>query len=117
MLEYIHDSVISTDKDGIITHWNKGSQTLFGYTEDAIIGKSIDTVYDLQNEYTFEEIFFLLNTQGNLDIEAYMLQKNSNRIICDISLSISRDEHNIVDGYIGYIRDITAHKKTQELLK
>jgi len=117
VLEYIHDSVVSTDKDGLITNWNKGSATLFGYTEADIIGKSIVTIYDTDNKYTFEELFCLLNKQGSLEIEAYMRKKNALRIICDISLSVSRDEYNNIDGYIGYLQDITAQKKTEELLK
>lgn len=117
VLEYIHDSVISTDKNGLITNWNKGSTTLFEYSEEEIVGKSIAEIYDTDNKYTFEELFIILNTQGNLDIEAYMLKQNSPRIICDLSLSVSRDENDSVDGYIGYIQDITAQKKTEELLK
>jgi diguanylate cyclase (GGDEF)-like protein/PAS domain S-box-containing protein len=117
VLEYIHDSVISTDKNGLITNWNKGSTTLFEYSEEEIVGKSIAEIYDTDNKYTFEELFIILNTQGNLDIEAYMLKQNSPKIICDLSLSVSRDENDSVDGYIGYIQDITVQKKTEELLK
>ncbi|MDQ7042228.1 MAG: EAL domain-containing protein [Sulfurimonas sp.] len=117
ILEYIHDSVVSTDKNGIITYWNKGSTTLFGYEKEDVIGKSIALIYGKENKYTFEELLILLNNQGRLDIEANMIKENSHRIICDISLSISKDEYGIADGYIGYIQNITAQKKTQELLK
>ncbi|MDF1876610.1 EAL domain-containing protein [Sulfurimonas sp. SAG-AH-194-L11] len=117
VLEYIHDSVISTDKYGHITNWNKGSTTLFGYSSEEIVGKSIAEIYHMDNEYTFKELFIILNNQGNLDIEAYMLKKSSHKITCNLSLSVSRDENGEVDGYIGYIQDITAQKKTKELLK
>ncbi len=117
VLEYIHDSVISTDKNGLITHWNRGSTTLFGYKKEEIVGQRISQIYDADNEYTLEELFLLLNNQGNLDIEAFMLKKNSEKIICDISLSVSRDDNDNIDGYIGYIQDITVQKETQRLLK
>ena len=117
VLEYIHDSVISTDKNGLITNWNKGSTTLFKYTQEEIIGKSIATIYSHDNEYTFEELFFLLNNQEKLDIEAYMQKKDTLKILCDISLSVSKDETGNIDGYIGYIQDITAQKKTEKLLQ
>ena len=117
VLEYIHDSVISTDKDGLITNWNRGSATLFNYTKEEIVGKSITTIYSDDNEYTFEELFFLLNNQESLDIEASMVKKDKHTILCDISLSVSKDEAGNIDGYIGYLRDITAEKKTQMLLQ
>jgi len=117
VLEYIHDSVISTDKYGYITNWNKGSTTLFNYAQEEIVGKSITIIYSDDNEYTFEELSFLLNNQENLDIEAYMQKKDKHKILCDISLSVSKDETGNIDGYIGYIQDITAQKKTEKLLQ
>ena len=117
VLEYIHDSVISTDKNGLITNWNKGSTTLFNYAQEEILGKSIATIYSDNNEYTFEELFFLLNNQEKLDIEAYMQKKDTLKILCDISLSVSKDEAGNIDGYIGYIQVITAQKKTEKLLQ
>ena len=117
ILEFIHDSIIATDTEGNITNWNRGSSSLFGYTEEEMIGKNISTTYDKNNEYTLEELFTLLNIQGSLEIEAFMSPKNGNPIICDISLSIAKDDHGNVDGYVGYIQDITAQKKTKYLLE
>ncbi len=117
ILEFIHDSIIATDIEGNITNWNKGSSSLFGYTKEEMLGKNILSTYDEDNEYTLEELFTLLNIQGNLDIEAYMTPKNAKRIICDISLSIAKDDYGNVDGYVGYIQDITAQKKTKYLLE
>ena len=116
ILEYIHDSVIATDKEGKIISWNKGSTSLFGYTQEEMLGKHILETYDKNNVYQIEELFSLLNVQGSLDLEAYMLKKDKTRLICDISLSVSRDENEEIDGYAGYIQDITVQKKTQKLL-
>ena len=116
VLECIHDSVISTDLKGNITSWNKGSTLLFGYVYKQVIGKSILELYDENNNHTLLELFSLLNTEDNLTIEAYMLKEDQTRIICDISLSVSRDENEKIDGYVGYIQDITTQKKTQTLL-
>ena len=116
ILEYIHDSVIATDKTGKIISWNRGSLALFGYTQEEMLGRNILETYAKDNLYSPQELFTLLNVQGNLDLEAFMQKKDGGRLICDISLSISKDEHGLVDGYVGYIQDITAQKKTQELL-
>ena len=116
ILEYIHDSVIATDKQGKIISWNRGSLALFGYTQEEMLGRNILETYTKDNTYTPEEIFTLLNEQGNLDLEALMCKKDGAKLTCDISLSVSKDEHGIVDGYVGYIQDITTQKKTQQLL-
>ncbi len=116
ILEYIHDSVISTDVYGKITSWNRGSTSLFQYVSKDMIGKSILDIYDNENRYALEELFHIIQTKGSVDIEAYMLRKDKTKVICDISLSILEDEDGNCDGYIGYIQDITEKKGIQEQL-
>jgi len=117
ILNYIHDSVISTDINGKITSWNRGSKLLFGYTQEEMLGQAIQKTYDKDNNYTIKELFSILQEQKNLEIEAYMFKKDQTRIICDISLSTSKDETGKTDGYIGYLQDITLQKQTQLLLE
>ncbi|MCD4668039.1 MAG: PAS domain-containing protein, partial [Sulfurimonas sp.] len=45
IIEQIHDSVTSTDLDGVITSWNNGAELLLGYTEDEAIGQNIAMLY------------------------------------------------------------------------
>ncbi len=117
ILDYIHDSIIATDTEGNITSWNRGSVNLFGYLAQEMMGKHILTTYDKKNSYAIKELFSILNVQESLNIEAYMLKKDSHRVLCDISLSVSKDEDGTIDGYVGYIQDITTQKKIEELLK
>ena len=117
ILEYIHDSVISTDTQGKITSWNRGSTSLFSYTPQEMIGRSILDIYDDGNRYALQELFSIIGTKCSVDIEAYMLKKDQTKVICDISLSILKDEHGKCDGYIGYIQDITEKKEIQKELE
>ncbi|WP_457747976.1 sensor domain-containing protein [Sulfurimonas sp.] len=117
ILEHIHDSVVSVDNYGNIKTWNKGSENLFGYEASEIIGKSILNIYAQDNLEPLAILFSTLNEYGNIEIEATMLKKDSTQIICDISLSVLRDEFGIIDGYVGYIQDITQQKETQTLLE
>jgi PAS domain S-box-containing protein len=43
--DHVYDSVIITDKDGIITDWNKASEELFGHSESDAIGQPISIVH------------------------------------------------------------------------
>ncbi len=117
ILDYIHDSIIATDTEGSIVSWNRGSVNLFGYTAKEMLGKHILNTYDKENEYTLQELFSSLDTKKSLEIEAYMLKKDGDRVICDISLSISKDENGEIDGYVGYIQDISKQKEIQLLLE
>ena len=39
VVESSHDAIIGRTLDGIITHWNKGAQRIYGYSSAEIIGK------------------------------------------------------------------------------
>jgi len=117
ILEHIHDSVIAVDNYGKIKTWNRGSVNLFGYESSEIMGQSILKIYAEDNLEPLDILFSTLNEFGNLDIEANMIKKDGSKIICDISLSVLRDEFGVIDGYVGYIQDITQQKETQALLE
>ncbi|MFT7860668.1 MAG: EAL domain-containing protein [Sulfurimonas sp.] len=116
ILENIHDSVISTDIIGTITTWNKGSENLFGYTANEAIGQNIHMIYSTNNELSLIECFENVNHKKNLNKEFRLLKSDGSEIICDVSLSSSKDESDNTIGYIGYIQDITKQKETQQML-
>jgi len=116
ILTHIHDSVVSTDLNGKITSWNNGSYVLFGYKEEEMLGKSILNIYHRDNEKKLNDIFEVLNENSKLDIIAFMQTKDSQKIVCDISLSLLTDNDGNPDGYAGYIQDITKQKEIQDLL-
>jgi len=117
ILNDIHDSVISTNIQGKIMSWNRGSFLLFGYTEEEMLDTSIKKLYAQENEYKLETLFSLLHEKNNIEVEAFMLTKDQTQITCDISLSTSRNEYGEVYGYVGYIQDITRQKQIQHLLE
>ena len=117
ILNDIHDSVISTDMDGKINSWNRGSRLLFGYKDREVLGENIEKIYAKDNNIKLKKLFSLLNNYGNLTIEAYMYKKDGSKITCDISLSVSKNDADEIDGYVGYVQDITAQKQTQLLLQ
>ena len=43
--DHVSDSIIITDKDGIITDWNKASEELFGHSKASAIGQPISLVH------------------------------------------------------------------------
>ena len=117
VLENIHDAVITTDICGNITTWNKGSERLLDYTQDEVLGRSISLIFSKNNELSLSECFENINNGINLNTELYLVKKDGSEVICDVSLSASKDDFDAINGYIGYIQDITKQKQTQRLLE
>jgi PAS domain S-box-containing protein len=38
------DAIIANDLDGLVRSWNKGAETIFGFTADEIIGRPINKI-------------------------------------------------------------------------
>ena len=44
LAETANDAIINVDRDGQIVFWNRASETIFGYSAEEMIGKSLDMV-------------------------------------------------------------------------
>ena len=117
ILQYIHDSIISTDIYSNIRTWNNGSENLFSYTKEEVLGKSIRMLYSEKNENSLDELLSILNIKNNFSTEVIMRKKDGSEIICDVSFSLLRNDIGEVTGYIGYLQDITQQKETEKLLE
>ena len=117
ILDHIHDSIISTDLEGTILSYNKGSEKLLGYTKKETIGTNILDIYCLDNNSNLQDLVIVLQAQDEFDMEAYLKTKDGKRIICDIYLSAIKDENGIIQGMVGYSLDITDKKEAQKLIE
>lgn len=118
IIDQIHDSVISTDLDGLITSWNKGSERLFGYTDKEILGKHVASVYP-ESEHTRLENKIIpdLVQKGAYDIEVQLLHKSGDVFFAHVSLSMIYDDEGNAVGMIGYTININERKLAEISLK
>jgi len=111
IIDQIHDSVISTNLNGVITSWNKGSEKLLQYKCSEILGKSIATIYpDEDRRFLQKEIIDALKKKGELEREVRLQRKSGEIFFAHLSLSILYDELGNANGMIGYSVDINDSK-------
>jgi len=117
IINQIHDSVVSTDLNGIVTSWNKGAENLFGYSENEAIGKPISFVYpEEEQEYLRDQVITPLKEKGAHETEVTMRRKGGGDFQAILSLSMLHNEDGSPQGMIGYSLDITARKKAEAAL-
>jgi PAS domain S-box-containing protein len=117
IIDQIHDSVVSTDLDGIVTSWNKGAEDLFGYSSKEAIGKPISFVYpEEQLENLQKHVIDPLKKKGAHETEVIMRRKDGDDFQAILSMSMLYDEEGIAEGMIGYSLDITDRKKAEAAL-
>jgi len=116
ILEQVHDSIISTDLEGKIISWNRGSELLLNYEAKEVIGTSITDIYYEADFPTFEKIVQILKVKSLHHSSARLIKKSNDIIFADVSLSLLTDKNGKDIGIIGYSQDITQQKQAQEKL-
>ncbi len=118
IIQQVNDSVISTDLQGNITSFNRGSELMLGYTEKEVLGKNMSIIHreeDVQQHIALAEELLKV---GSSSTDAYLVSKSKELVEVTISLSVLKDENEIPIGLIGISKDISQRKKAEkELLK
>ncbi len=111
------DAIISASLDGLVTSWNAGATSMFGYTDNEMIGCRLDILLppDLDNE----ESAILEKIQNGKRLEHYETKRcRKDGQLIDVSVTISpiRDNNGKMVGASKIARDITERKKNEEQL-
>ncbi len=117
IIEQTHDSVISTDLNGIILTWNNASVTLLGYTDQEAIGQHVSILYREEDIKELNNSINILLKTGEYNADLYLVKKSKEIMPVSLSLSLLKDEHGIPISMVGYSQDITIRKKAEEELK
>lgn len=114
------DAVIITDGDGIITSWDKKSESLFGWKEHEVLGLNIsETIMPHRyiESYLSGIKYFSKIIEGPIfkkSLETTVLNKNG--IEFYVSVNISASLINEKRCFIGFLRDVSERKKAEQLL-
>ena len=109
------DAIISKTLDGHITSWNSGAQSIFGYTEQEMLGKSMLLLFP--PERIHEETYILQQMMSGAKVdhfETVRLHKNGNRIDVSVTISPIRDLKGVIIGASKIARDITQKLRLEE---
>lgn len=106
------DAIISKTLNGIVTSWNRGAETIFGYSAAEMIGNSILAI--IPTELLNEEFLIMSKIKRGQYIEHYeteRVRKDGQRINISLSVSPVLDNNGNVVGASKIGRDITESKK------
>lgn len=112
------DAIISKTRDGIVASWNPAAETLFGYTEQEMIGQPIARL--IPPDLADEETWILAKIRNGEDIthlETTRRRKNGELIPVSVTISPIKDAAGTVIGASEIARDISDQKKTERSLK
>ena len=112
------DAIIGKDLDGIITHWNKGAEHMYGYPAEEMIGKPITILCPKDRPDEIPAILDRIRRGERVEyFESVRVTKDGRRL--DVSLSVSPilDPEGTVVGASAIARNITSQKKVEDQLR
>jgi PAS domain S-box-containing protein len=110
-----NDAIISQSLTGVIQTWNEAAKTIYGYSANEIIGKSI-AILDPEGDHgshsnILEEV---RSGRSVLHVEAKRVKKNGDYITVDLTVSPIRDVTGAIVGASSVARDISARTVAEE---
>lgn len=114
IVESSGDSIISKDRNGVVTSWNRGSEKLFGYAEKEMLGQSIRKLIPNDRLNEEEEILARIHNAQTVDhFETERLRKDGTVVHVSLMISPILDASGAVVGASKIARDITDRVKLE----
>lgn len=117
IVEFSHDAMVSKTLDGVIRSWNRGAESMFGYSEEEAVGRHITLI--IPEDRLGEEVEVLAKLRRGEAIEHYeTVRRRKDGQLIDISLTVSpiRDSTGRVVGASKVARDVTERKRVDAAL-
>lgn len=112
------DAIIGKTLDGIITHWNRGAEQIYGYKAEEIIGKPISILAPNDRPDEIPMILEQIRRGEQVEyFESVRVTKDGRRLNVSISVSPIWDAEGKIVGASAIARDITAQKRAEDQLR
>ncbi|WP_028608451.1 PAS domain S-box protein [Paenibacillus harenae] len=116
-VNHTSDAIHVTDLSGRITQVNKAFETMYGWSEDEIIGKPLGDV-PKEHSGSHRELEATVLRGGSVtDYETVRYTKSGDLIDLSITISPIRDEPGEIIAIATISRNITSRKQAEEMIR
>nr|WP_255551388.1 PAS domain-containing sensor histidine kinase [Granulicella sp. dw_53] len=110
-MDRMHDCVIFTDLDGVITGCNRVVSTVYGYTPEELEWQNVAILYPPEDrEFLTETLIPAVMKTGGFSGELRHQRKLGNYIYIHLSVSLLQHEDGTPYGMVGFAVDVTPQK-------
>ena len=111
-------AIVGADADGVITSWNRGAETLYGYSATEIKGRSSSLLHPPEKSGDFN--FIVNQVRSGNTIEGYeTIRRCKDGSTRPVSLIVSpiRTADGRVTGYSSIAHDISERRRAQKAVQ
>jgi PAS domain S-box-containing protein len=111
-------SIIATDLQGRILFWNEGARRIYGYTDDAILGRDASILHadsEVENG-AIENSFKTTLEQGKYEGVIRRQRKNGEQFTARVVMTVVREPSGQPTGFLIVSKDITDDERLRQQL-
>jgi PAS domain S-box-containing protein len=118
LLDMLPAGYLMTDASGVVREANRGAATILSVQRDSLVGKPVQGYVAEEDRKAFRSQLARLRKASRLqDWEVHLLPQKGGPLPAVISIQTVRDGEGKRVGLCWLIRDLTAHKQTEEALR
>ncbi len=126
-------AIIATDEHGTITVFNRGAKRMFGYAEEDVVHQWTPEIFHLESELAarreeligdagrepsgFEVLIHDALQGRHIEREWTLVGKDGRRLTGHVLVTAICNEHDVVTGYLGIVRDVTTQKRNESKIR
>jgi len=112
------ESVVITNRDGVIRYVNRSFEKMSGYRAEEAIGKTPNLVKSGQHSDEYYRVMWE-QVSGGQPWLGMFTNKNKNGKLYEVEQTISpiRDEHGDINGYVAVQRDVTGERERRKKME
>ena len=115
IVESSEEAIIGMTLDGLITSWNDGAETTYGFSAAETVGQSIFRLIPTSHHDEVSELLEVVKQGRGINrYESKRTRKGGQVFDVSASLSPIRDVHRNIVGAATITRDITSLRKSEE---
>lgn len=115
IVESSEDAILSASPDGRIASWNRGAETLYGYTAQEILGQSLSILLLSENHEPLKHnLALLLRGESIPAFDSVVITKDGKHVEASIRAFPIRNGTGQVVGTGAIVRDISVRKQAEQ---
>jgi PAS domain S-box-containing protein len=113
IVEEMPEAVIFADRHGVVRLWNRGAETMFGYSAVEALGQSLDLIiperFRARHWDGYRQVMATgVTGYGQRLLAVPAMRKDGQRISIEFSIALLKDDRGEVAGAAAVVRDVTA---------
>ena len=111
-------AILMLDPEGCIASWNAGAERIKGYQSQEIVGQHFSRFYAPEDAARGKPAHGLevASREGRFGEEGWRVRKDGSRFWANVVITALRDATGRLRGFAKITRDITEHRRAQELI-